>query len=79
MSEHDRPVVESTTMFDAHTTPPQNGQKVFALSVGGVMVQIVWNKDSINHFDAWHPYLKVPESVKQRQRDRYKPSTPCNS
>lgn len=75
MSDPDRITAHSTAMIDAHLQPPPVGMRVFALNRGGVIVQTVWKSDSLNDYDAWHPYLKVPETVRRRQRDRYHPPT----
>lgn len=71
MSDPDRIVAESTTMFDALTHPPQVGMRVHALNKGGVMVQAVWTSESHKYFEAWHPYLKIPASVKERMNARH--------
>jgi hypothetical protein len=73
MSEPDRITVHSTSMIDAHLQPPPAGTRVFALNRGGVIVQTVWKSNSIDDFDAWHPYLKVPDTVRKRQSERYQP------
>lgn len=73
MSDPNRPTVESATMIDAHKEQPRNGQTVWALGRGGCAVQTTWNSESINFFEAWYPSLKVPQSVKDRMRDYYKP------
>lgn len=73
MSEHDRAVAVSAHMIDAVLLPPPNGTRVHALNCGGVMCQTTWNSESHKYFEAWHPYLKVPQSVKQRMSERHKP------
>lgn len=71
MSDPDRIVVPTAIMYDAQLNPPPNGTRVHALNLGGVMVQTIWNSESHKYFDAWHPYLKVPDSVKQRRMKRH--------
>jgi hypothetical protein len=71
MSEPNRPAVAATEMINAHITPPRLGQEVFALTRGSVVVRMTWARDSINFYDAWYPFLKVPADVKKLQTDRY--------
>lgn len=72
MSDPHRVTVHETAMIDAHVEQPRIGQLVWALSQAGVVIQMTWTTDSINHYDAWYPFLKIPESVKERMRNRYK-------
>ncbi len=78
MSEPNRPTVRQAEMIDAHITPPRNGQLVWALGRGGVIAQTTWNDESINFFEAWYEFLKVPETVKERMRNYYKPKEETN-
>jgi len=71
MSDPNRPVVTATEMINAHITPPQTGKEVFALTRGGTVVRMTWARDSIDFYDAWYPFLKVPADVKKIQTDRY--------
>lgn len=73
MSDPNRPTVATATMIDAHIEQPQVGQTVWAVGKGGCAVQVVWRSDSINFYEAWHPSLKLPQTVKERMRDYYKP------
>lgn len=59
-------------LVDSHVQEPPNGSKVLALTHGGKLVETVWKSNSKYDFDSWMPYPKVPETVKQRQVDRYK-------
>lgn len=72
MSDPDRLTAAVVVMHDAVTNPPPNGMRVHALNIGGVMCQTTWNSESHKFFEAWHPYLKVPQSVKSRMSSRYK-------
>ena len=71
MSDPDRIVSEFTYMRDALTDPPPVGMRVHALNQGGVMVQAVWTSESQKFFEAWHPYLKIPKTVKDRMSKRH--------
>lgn len=73
MSDPDRIVEQTAYMRDALTDPPPVGMRVHALNKGGVMVQAVWTSQSHKDFEAWHAYLKIPQSVKDRMNGRYKP------
>ena len=59
-------------LMDSYQDQPPNGSKVLALTHGGKLVEAVWKSNSKYEFDSWMPYPKVPDSVKQRQVDRYK-------
>lgn len=72
MAEIDRPTVTATAMTNAHTNPPSSGSKVWALNHGGCVVPLVWTTRSIELYDAWYPYLKVPQDVKDIQAERYR-------
>lgn len=72
MSDPERPTVEKAEMFNAHTTPPICGTNVLALSIGGVICNVIWTSTSIQYFDAWQYFLKVPASVKAIQAARFK-------
>lgn len=76
MSDPNRPTVHQAEMIDAHVEQPMNGQVVWAVGRGGCAVQTTWNSKSIEFFEAWHPCLKLPASVKERMRDYYKPKEP---
>ncbi len=73
MSDPLRPVRAVVELIDAHIEQPASGSKVWALGTGGVLVQTVWNRNSIEHFEAWSPYPRVPQSVKDRMAAPYKP------
>lgn len=71
MSEPNRQVVNATEMINAHVAPPRVGQEVFALTRGSVVVRMTWARESIDFYDAWYPFLKVPADVKKLQSERY--------
>ena len=63
---------ERVELVDVREHEPPNGSKVLALTQGGKLVEAVWKSNSKHDFDAWGHYPKIPETVKQRQIDRYK-------
>lgn len=72
MSEPDRIVTREVYWNNAHIDPPLNGQEVRALNHDGVDVgKVIWNRDSLLYYDAWLPFAKVPQDVKQIQVGRY--------
>lgn len=80
MSEPDRAVTRDVYWINAHTSPPDNGQKVRALNQDGVDVgSTTWNADSILYFDGWLPFAKVPDDIKQIQFSRYPLELTCNN
>lgn len=58
--------------IDAHESPPPIGSRVQCLTIGGVQVSAVWTSESIKYYDAWQRHIKMPESIKKRQLERYK-------
>lgn len=68
--EPDRPTLPTVELINAHETPPPNGARVLALNRGGVLVHAVWQSSSLQQFDAWAAYPKVPASVKAIQQAR---------
>lgn len=70
MADIDRPTVKEAEMFDAMLVPPPIGMRVWALNEGGCVVPTIVDSNFYNQFDAWYHYIKVPESVKQRQMER---------
>jgi hypothetical protein len=66
MSEPTRPTMEVVSLTDIDEELPRRGQKVYALSLGGVLVEMVWAADSHRHYVAWMPYPKVPKTVKDK-------------
>lgn len=73
MSDPNRQTVHQAEMIDSHIRQPMNGQIVWAVGRGGCAVQTTWNSKSIEFYEAWHPCLKLPQTVKDRMRDYYKP------
>lgn len=71
MSDPDRPTVKETDMIDCLVRMPSAGSRVWALQHGGSVVPTVVDSRFAQFFDAWYPYLKVPESVKKRQLERF--------
>lgn len=69
--EANRPTAPSVELIDAHIEQPRAGSRVLALQHGNVLVPMEWKSDSIQHFDAWCHYPKVPASVKARQAARF--------
>ena len=63
---------EVVELADVRDGEPPNGSKVLALTHGGKLVEVIWKSNSKYEFDSWMPYPKIPETVKQRQVDRYK-------
>lgn len=65
-------VAQNYFWINAHTNPPANGAKVRVLNQDGVDAgSTVWSDASINSFDAWLPYAKIPSDVKLIQSSRY--------
>ena len=73
MSDPNRPTVFQAEMIDTHVRQPRVGQVVWAVGRGGCCHQMTWAADSLDFYEAWHPSLKLPSSVKERMRDYYKP------
>jgi hypothetical protein len=65
-----RPTVESTELVNAHANPPPSGARVLALTQGGTLVPTIWKSDSLQYFDAWCYYPKIPPDVKKIQQAR---------
>jgi hypothetical protein len=72
MSEPERPTVEKSEMVNAHVRQPLSGSRVLALNHGGALMAVIWSSTSIQYFDAWCCYPKVPKCVKKIQSDRFK-------
>lgn len=71
MSEFNRPVREVVYLIDVDDEPPNVGDLVFALGLGGKLVETVWTRDSHQFFLAWMPYPKTPKSVKAKLMKQY--------
>ncbi len=73
MSDDHRLVRKKVELIDAHIDPPRIGCVVIGLTSGGVLnLGVTWSADSLKVYEAWMPYPKRPESVKQRMGDKYK-------
>lgn len=57
--------------IDSYVEQPANGSRVQGLNQGGVQCSVVWNSDSINHFDAWQQHMKIPATIRARQLARF--------
>lgn len=67
-----RQVANSSTLINAHMSPPPNGSRVMALNRTGVLIHTIWTSKSIQTLDAWSAYPSVPEDVRELQSSRYK-------
>lgn len=67
MGDPFRPTAQTVEMIDAHIQAPRIGQVIWGLGKGGCVHLLTWNSDSINHYDAWYPSPKIPQSVKERK------------
>ena len=56
------PVAE---LLDPLTHTPPRGMQLLVVTRGGVLIKAPWAPDMI----AWSPLPRLPESVKQRQRE----------
>ena len=66
MNDFDRPTAKFVELIDAHIDTPPEGTRILALTKGNVLVPAIWQADSLQYFDAWMFYPKVPVSVKER-------------
>jgi hypothetical protein len=66
-----RITTHAAVLTNAHTNPPQVGEQVLALTIGGKLVETTWKSDSLRYFDAWCGYPTVPDDVKALQSARY--------
>lgn len=71
MSDPNIPTAQTVELIDAFLQSPPVGMRVLALTRGNILVSAVWNSDSINTFDAWMYHPKVPQTVKDRQAERW--------
>ena len=65
MSEPNRKTDEVVYLIPVAKNPPQTGQLVLALGLGGKLVETTWTKDSHKFFRAWCAYPKIPPEVKE--------------
>ena len=66
MNDFDRPTSKFVELIDARISTPPDGTRILALTKGNVLVPAIWQSDSLQYFDAWMFYPKVPISVKER-------------
>jgi hypothetical protein len=66
-----RITTHAAVLTNAHTNPPNIGEQVLALTIGGKLVETTWKSDSLRYFDAWCGYPTIPDDVKALQSDRY--------
>lgn len=71
MAEPNRPTREVVYLTNTDDEMPTSGAKVYALSLGGVMCEIIWRADSHKHYAAWMYYPKIPDDVKKKLYDQY--------
>lgn len=64
--EERRPTRAVVQLIDVDDEKPGSGERVWALSQGGVLCQIIWTRDSEKHYVAWMPFPKVPQKVKDK-------------
>ena len=67
-----RLTAEVVGLTNARIKEPEAGSRVLALTQGGKLVEAVWRSNSRFEYDAWMPYPKIPDDVKQIQSERYK-------
>lgn len=66
MDELKRPTSTVVHLIDIDEESPNQGETVLGLTVGGVLIKLVWTKDSHKTIKAWMPHPKVPQSVKNK-------------
>lgn len=71
MAEDNRPTREVVWLVDVDEEQPRQGQKVYALTLGGKLVEMIWNKNSRKDYHAWMPFPKIPKSVKEKLYNLY--------
>ena len=74
MNDLDRPTARVVELIDAHIAEPPVGTRILALTKGNVLVPAIWMSNSLEYFDAWMIYPKVPISVKERLYEKEKRS-----
>ncbi len=58
-------------LTNARKHPPNVGQHVLALSIGGRLLETVWQKDSIQFFVAWMPFPKMSQDIREELYKAY--------
>lgn len=71
MSEPNRPTRDVVYLIDIDDEMPRAGDLVYALGLGGKLVETTWTSSSHKFFKAWMPYPKVPKAVKEKLYDLY--------
>lgn len=71
MSEPNRPTMDVVYLIDVDDEEPRPGSNVYALGLGGKLVETTWKIDSRKFYKAWMPYPKVPKAVKEKLYDLY--------
>lgn len=51
--------------------PPSPGSKVFALTHGRRIVEVIWTSESHKHYDAYMHYPAVPDEITKLQWERF--------
>jgi hypothetical protein len=57
-------------LIDLDAARPFPGQRVLALSIGGVLAPTIWSEAQASFYDAWMEYPKTPTTVKDKQNMR---------
>lgn len=63
---------EVAEWIDAEASPPNNGEKVLALTHANKLIECEWSKHIASICDAWSPFPKVPAHIRARQAARFK-------
>ena len=58
-------------LTNARKHPPNIGQHVLALSIGGRLLETNWQKDSIQFFVAWMPFPKMSKDIREELQLAY--------
>jgi hypothetical protein len=71
LKDRERPTSKSCELLDLDgPLQPFPGQRVFALTLGGRLIETVWSERERGFYDAWCQYPDVPHSVKEKQNMR---------
>jgi len=71
MADPKRVVEPAAQLVDSKIAPPSYGQKVLALTIGGVLVPTTWTREGEDFFEAWCAYPSIPATVKERMNSKY--------
>lgn len=66
-----RIVAQSCSLIPLTVDKPNPGDKVFALTHGRKIVEVVWTSKSHLDYDAYMPYPSVPDEVTKLQWERF--------